>query len=334
MLKKVEIKGVRVLLLTLALCLFTATWAGAEKWQLSILWPPSNFSTQGVMRFADLVKERTGSRVIIEVHPGGALGFKGPDMLQVMKDGLVPIGEMLLGYVAGTEPLMDLSTMPFLVADYGEAHLLGVVSKPNMEKLFNKWNQKLLYWQFWPGAGLYSKKPVSSLEDLRGLKIRTFNNVSTQWVKNAGGNPVSLPWGDVYMAMSTGAIDALLTSSVSGADGKFWEVMSHFTGLGFTFGYSAVTVNLNAWNKISDKDKLIIVETAWQMEAEQEMQSIRSDKTSMAKLVQNGMKISEISRDFQKQCANVAKPIWEEWINKVGPDGKKMVEEFNTLTGK
>jgi TRAP-type transport system periplasmic protein len=327
-------QGFSILLLIAFLSLVGVHSAIAEKWQLSILWPASNFSTQGVMKFADLVKERTEGRVAIEVHPGGALGFKGPDMLQAMKDGLVPVGEMLLGYVAGTEPIMDLSTMPFLVADYGEAHLLGVVSRPYVQKVFNKWNQKLLYWQYWPGAGIYAKKPINSLEDLKGLKIRTFNNISTQWVMNAGGKPVSMPWGDVYMAMSSGAIDALLTSSVSGADGKFWEVMSHFTSLGFTFGYSAVTVNLTAWNKLSDKDKAIIIDAAHEMDEFQEKQSILSDKTSMAKLVANGMKVTEISPEFQKQCADLAKPIWTEWAGKVGPDGKLMIDEFNTLTGK
>lgn len=327
-------QGLSILLIVAFLSLVGVHSAMAEKWQLSILWPASNFSTQGVMKFADLVKDRTDGRVAIEVHPGGALGFKGPDMLQVLKDGLVPIGEMLLGYVAGTEPIVDLSTMPFLVADYGEAHLLGVVSKPYMQNVFKKWNQKLLYWQFWPGAGIYTKKPIASFEDLKGLKIRTFNNISTQWVKNAGGNPMSMPWGDVYMAMSTGAIDALLTSSVSGADGKFWEVMSHFTNLGFTFGYSAVTVNLNAWNKLSDKDKAIIIDTAWEMEEIQEKQSILADKTSVTKLVTNGMQVMDISPEFQKQCADLAMPIWEEWVSKVGPDGRSMMEEFKTLTGK
>jgi TRAP-type C4-dicarboxylate transport system substrate-binding protein len=241
---------------------------------------------------------------------------------------------MLLGYVAGTEPIMDLSTMPFLVADYGEAHLLGVISRPVIEKTFKKWNQKLLYWQFWPGAGIYSKKPISSIDDLQGLRIRTFNNISTQWVKSAGAKPVSMPWGDVYMAMSTGAIDALLTSSVSGADGKFWEVMSHFTSLGFTFGYSAVTVNLNTWDKLTDKDKLAIVESAREMERLQEKRSILADKSSMQELIDNGMKVTEMSATFQKACAELAGPIWAEWAEKVGPDAGKMIQDIKKLTGK
>jgi TRAP-type C4-dicarboxylate transport system substrate-binding protein len=199
--------------------------AASVNWPLAILWPAGNFSTQGTMEFAELVKERTNGEVDIVVHPGGALGFKGPEMLKVIRDGLAPIGEMLLGYVAGTEPIMDFSTMPFLVADADEAEQLGKLARGHIEQVFDKWDQKLLYWQFWPGAGIYSQKPIASLDDLKGLKIRTFNAVSTDWVKSAGGNPVSMPWGDVYMAMSTGAIDALITSTTSGADGKFWEVM-------------------------------------------------------------------------------------------------------------
>ena len=306
--------------------------AYAEKWQLSILWPAGNFSTQGVMKFSELVKEHTGGRLNIEVHPGGALGFKGPDMLQALKDGLVPVGEMLLGYVAGTEPLVDVSTMPFLVHGYGEAHVLGLVSGPYMDAIFKKWNQKRLYWQFWPGAGIYTKKPISSLEDLKGLRIRTFNSVSTQWVKNAGGKPVSMPWGDVYMAMSTGAIDALLTSSVSGADGKFWEVMTHFTNLGFTFGYSTVNANLDAWNRLSPEDRVAVLSAAVEMEAIQEKRSISADKAAMAKLVSHGMKVSAVSPEFQKQCSELAAPIWAEWAKKAGPEAATMLDEFKGLT--
>jgi TRAP-type transport system periplasmic protein len=334
MTRQTGIKGLLTCCMLATFILASAPDARADKWQLSILWPAGNFSTQGVMEFADLVSERTGGRLVIEVHAGGSLGYKGPDMLQVVKDGLVPVGEMLLGYVAGTEPVMDFSTMPFLVADYGEAHILGTVARPHIEKVFEKWNQKLLYWQYWSGAGLYTNKPINSLEDLKGLKLRTFNNVSTQWAKSAGAKPVSLPWGDVYMAMSTGSIDALLTSSVSGADGKFWEVMDHFTDLGFTFGYSAVTVNMNVWKALPADIRLAVLETAREMEARQEVRSIQADRNSVSKLVENGMTVSQITPEFRQACAALAEPIWEEWIKKSGPAGGEIIDEFRLLTGK
>jgi hypothetical protein len=109
--------------------------------------------------------------------------------------------------------------MPFLVSNPKEAHVLGVVAKPTLEKTFTKWNQKLLYSHFWPGAGLYTKKPVQSIQDLKDLKIRAFDATSTEWVKAAGGKPVTMP-GDVHGLVHQGG-DAVLTSSVSGI-GKFW----------------------------------------------------------------------------------------------------------------
>ncbi len=321
------------LAMTLILILALAPLATAKSvtWPLAILWPASNFSTQGAMDLAKVIKERTDGSLSIEVHAGGALGFKGPEMLKVIRDGLAPIGEMLLGYVAGTEPLMDFSTMPFLVANADQAGQLGVIARPVVEKVFDKWNQKMLYWQFWPGAGLYSQKPINSLEDLKGLKIRTFNAVSTAWVKAAGGNPVSLPWGDVYMAMSTGAIDALITSTTSGADGKFWEVMKYFTRLNFTFGYSAVTVNKKSFAGLDDKQKQALLETAKEMEKIQLERSLESDKKASAKLVEHGIKVSEMSPQFQKDCAALCSPIWAEWAKKAGPDATEILKKAETL---
>jgi len=306
--------------------------ATAEDWPLAILWPAGNFATQGTMEFSKLVKERSEGKLNIVVHPGGALGYKGPDMLRVVKDGLVPIGEMLLGYVAGAEPILDLSTMPFLVADYREAKALGTLSRSTMEKVLSKWNQRLLYWHFWPGAGIYTKKPVNSIEDLKDLKIRTFNAESTQWVKDAGGKPMTMPWGDVYMSLYTGGIDAVLTSTVSGVDGKFWEVTPHFANLGFTFGYSAVTANLGAWSKLPDKIKTILTDTAREMEGKQEQRAISSDQTATAELIKHGIKVSEISPAFRKQCSKLAEPIWANWVKRTGPEGESLLNEIRKMT--
>ena len=76
------------------------------------------------------------------------------------------------------------------------------------------------------------------------------------------------------------------------------------------------------------------LETAQEMERSQEMRSIQADKNSMAKLVQNGMTVSGMSDEFQKACAALAKPIWAEWVKKVGPEGAQIIDEFTELTGK
>lgn len=311
-------------------CLHQA--ARAEEWPLAILWSANNFATQGAMDFANLVKERSGGKLNITVHPGGALGYKGPEMLRVVKDGLVPIGEMLLGYVGGTEPIFDLSTMPFLVSNFEEARSLGVIARPTMEKAFAKWNQRLLYWHYWPGAGIYTKKAVQSIQDLKDLKIRAFDATSTEWVKAAGGKPVTMPWGDVYMALFTGEVDAVLTSSVSGVDGKFWEVTPFFTELGFTFGYSAVTVNTNAWNKLPEDLKTVVLAAAKEIEAKQENRAKSVDQTARAELVSRGIKVGGVSPDFRRQCLQLAEPLWANWVKRAGSDAQTLIDEVRKTT--
>lgn len=332
--RKCLVKSFFVFVMSTVFCLTNVPKASAEEWPLAILWPVNNFATQGAMEFAKLVKERSDGKLNITVHPGGALGYKGPDMLRVVKDGLVPIGEMMLGYVGATEPILNLSTMPFLVSNAKEAHELGVVARPTIEKAFAKWNQKLIYWHFWPGAGIYTKKPVQSIQDLKDLKIRAFDAMSTEWVKAAGGKPVTMPWGDVYMALFTGEVDAVLTSSVSGVDGKFWEVTPHFTDLGFTFGYSAVTVNTDAWNKLPDNLKKVLTATGKEMDAKQEEKAITVDQTARAELTKHGVKVSEVSPAFRQQCVQVAEPLWANWVKTAGPDAQTMINEVRKVTKK
>ena len=325
-------KSFSIFLMVAVFCLTIIPKASAEEWPLAIVWPVNNFATQGAMEFAKLVKERSEGKLNITVHPGGALGYKGPEMLRVVKDGLVPIGEMMLGYVGATEPILSLSTMPFLVSDSQGAHALGVVAKPTMEKSFTKWNQKLLYWHFWPGAGLYTKKPVQSVQDLKDVKIRAFDATSTEWVKAAGGKPVTMPWGDVYMALFTGEVDAVLTSSVSGVDGKFWEVTPYFTDLGFTFGYSAVTVNIDAWNKLPADLKKVLTATGQEMETKQENSAISVDQTARAELTKRGVKVSEISPAFRQQCVKIAEPLWASWVKTTGAEGQTLIDEVRKAT--
>lgn len=332
--RKCAAKRSFIFVMVAVFCLTILPKAGAEEWPLAILWPASNFATQGAVEFAKLVKERSEGKLNITVHPGGALGYKGPDMLRVVKDGLVPIGEMMLGYVGATEPILNLSTMPFLVSDPKEARALGVVARPTIEKTFTKWNQKLLYWHFWPGAGLYTKKPVHSIQDLKDLKIRAFDATSTEWVKAAGGKPVTMPWGDVYMALFTGEVEAVLTSSVSGVDGKFWEVTPHFADLGFTFGYSAVTVNIDAWKKLPEDLKKTLSAAAQEMDTRQENRAISVDQTARAELTKRGVKVSEISPAFRQQCVQVAEPLWANWVKTAGPDAQTLINEVRKATKK
>src|SRR3546814_616687 len=123
-----------------------ATSAQAEtNWDLPLAWPPGNLHVENAQAFADAVKEGTNGELVITLHPGGALGFKGPEMLRAVQDGLVPIGDILLNQQVGEEPFFGIESVPYLAAGYDEIAKLQEFSRPVYEEIAKKRNQKILY---------------------------------------------------------------------------------------------------------------------------------------------------------------------------------------------
>ncbi|HKV00099.1 MAG TPA: C4-dicarboxylate ABC transporter substrate-binding protein, partial [Vineibacter sp.] len=94
------------------------------KWDLSTVWPDGNFHTQNAKRFVEAVKAATGGAVDITVKAGGQLGFKGPEHLRAVRDGLVPMADVLNIQQIGDEPMMGTESVPFLVGSADELKVL------------------------------------------------------------------------------------------------------------------------------------------------------------------------------------------------------------------
>ncbi len=163
------------------------------QWNANSVWPPKNEHSVGLTEFAAKVKTATNGQLELMVQTGGALGYKGPELLKVVRDGLVPVSDMLISGVAGDEKVFQIVTLPFLVRNFDELHLLLNVSRPYFDKAAQKWNQKILYIAPWPGAGLWTKKKVTSLADMKGLKVRTYDKNGALVMEAVGATPWPSP---------------------------------------------------------------------------------------------------------------------------------------------
>ena len=110
----------------------------AEKWEFPLAWPLGNFHVKNAQIFADKVKEVTQGEVQITVHPGAALGYKGPEMLGAVRDGLVPIGDILLNQQVGEESFLGIESVPYLASGFVELRALQTFSRPVYEKIARK----------------------------------------------------------------------------------------------------------------------------------------------------------------------------------------------------
>lgn len=312
-------------------CLLLATLAGVVlagnvKMNLNAKYGATNFHTVGAQNFANLVKDYTKGSVDITVHAGSSLVKGNP--LKAVKDGTVAMTDMFIPFTSGGGKVFGISALPFIATSYEDAYRLYQVSKPAYEDTAKKWNQKLLYSVTWPASGFYSNKKMESLEDFKGAKTRTYDKNSADFVNGAGGNAVALPWGEVYSALRTGMVDSVITSSSSGKDGKFWEVLSDYTKINYAYPLQAVTINLDYWNSLDKAQQKAMLKAADEIEKAQWEAVKLEDKNALDTMAKNGMKISEASDELKKELDVIANKMLEEYLADADDQTKNIFKEY------
>ena len=303
--------------------------AGAERWDMHVAWPPANFHTKGVMRFADLVKAKTGGKLEIVVHPGGALGFKGAEILRVVRDGTLPIAEVLMGNVQGDEPIFGLTSLPLLAGSYDDAWRLYEIARPYYEKALARNNAMLLYAVPWPPSGIYAKKLLKSTADFKGLKVRTYDANSAEFVRLLGAEGIAIPFSELYTALSTGLVNAVLTSTVTGVDAKLWEVTNYFHRINYAYPLNMVIVNKAMFERLPKDVQEAVLEAAKQVEKEQWNNSKKADLASELALKNHGMTVvKNIDPELKKAMKDAAKKLWDKWLALAGEEGKAIFKAY------
>ena len=317
------IKNNFIILMLLA----SSIYAANVKMDLNAKYGATNFHTKGAVKFAKLVKKYSNGSVNITVHPGSSLVKGNP--LKAVKDGTVAMTDMFIPFTSGGGKVFGISALPFIATSYEDAYRLYQLSKKAYEKTAKKWNQKFLYSVTWPASGFYSNKALNSTNDFKGLKTRTYDKNSANFVNGAGGNAIALPWGEVYSALRTGMVNSVVTSSESGKNGKFWEVLKNFTKIKYAYPLQAVTINLDYWRSMNASQKNAILAAAAIVEKEQWDAVKDVDKSSLKALSDNGMIVLEASDELKKELNVLAKNMLQKYLADAPNDIKKIFKQYN-----
>lgn len=300
--------------------------AGNIKMDLNAKYGANNFHTKGAVKYAQLVKDYSKGSVNITVHAGSAL-IKG-NPLKAVKDGTVAMTDMFIPFTSGGGKVFGISALPFIANSYEDAFKLYQLAKPAYEKTARKWNQKILYSVTWPASGFYSKSEVTKLDDFVGVKTRTYDKNSAAFINKAGGSAVALPWGEVYSSLRTGLVDSVVTSSASGKDGKFWEVLSNYTKINYAYPLQAVSINLDYWNSLDKAQQKAMLKAAKEIEKAQWEAARQEDKVALEMLTENGMKVSEATPELKAQLDKIANELLEDYLDGANSQIKAIFEEY------
>ena len=221
------------------------------------------------------------------------------------------------------------SALPLLVSSYDDAWALYEAAKPAYEEALARNNQMLLYAAPWPPSGFYTEAVLSAPADLEGLKMRTYDANSAEFAKGLGAEGLAIPFSELYTALSTGLINAVLTSSQTGVDASLWEVTDTFTRINYAFPLNMVSVNMDAFNALTEVEQAALVEAAAEVEAMQWEASSGADDASAATLEENGMSVSsDVSGELQSAMEAVAADLEANWLELAGDAGATVLNSY------
>lgn len=273
--------------------------------------PDGNFMVKANTQFADEVASATGGAVKIVIHPGGALGFAGPDLLRSVRDGLVPMANMAGVQQNGEDKLFDTEGLPFLVNNQEELAILHKHLRPALNDVAARYNQKFLYFVPTPAQYLYTKMEVDNLNALAGLQTRGGDKSTVDVVTALGMAGVFLPWGELIPALASGRVDAVVTSATSAVDGRFWEFLKYVYVVNGTGLSHIVSINLDSWNQISPENQAKIEEIAARLQPEFWALSKAQGDNAIKVLEENGMVLVNYPQAMRDDILARTRPLLE-----------------------
>ncbi|WP_439497693.1 TRAP transporter substrate-binding protein [Bosea sp. (in: a-proteobacteria)] len=300
------------------------------KWNLPAAYPSDNPHSENLVAFAKDVETGTGGKLLITVHPGAAL-FKAPEIKRAVQTGQAQMGEVLLSIHENEDPLFGIDVVPFLATSFADSMKLYKASKAAIEKKLDAQGLKLLFMVPWAPQGVYAKKEINTIDDMKGLKWRSYNVGTARLGELLGMQSVTIQAAELPQALATGVVNSFMSSGGTGYDSKAWESLTHFYDVQAWIPKDATFVNKAAFNALDKATQDAILKAA--ATAEERGWKAWEAKTSwyLDQLKAKGMKVNAPSTALKDGFKKAGETLTADWLKKAGADGQAIVDAYKKM---
>ena len=313
--------------LSLAATLGAGLTQAQTKWDLASAYPANNFHTENLVQFANDVDKATAGKLKITVHANASL-FKATEIKRAVQGGQAQAGEVIQANLQNEWAIYGADGLPFLADSYDESVHLQAAQRPLVEKKLAEQGMVYLYAVAWPPQGLFTKKPITSAADLRGIKWRAYSPATARIADLVKAQPVTVQAAELSQALATGVVEATMTSGATGMDSKLYEHLKYYYDLQAWLPKNMVIVNRKAFDALDKPTQTAVMNAAAAAEARGLAASKRVDTESKAKLKANGMQVLEPSAQLKADMKKVGETMLTEWLEKSGADGQSLLASF------
>lgn len=286
---------------------------------------PGNPRHEAALKFAEIVKARSQGRIEVQVAPAGQLGDDAA-MVTALRTGALDLSANSQGAVANAVPEYAAFGMPFLFGSSAEAFKLldGPLGKELAEKSAQKGLVVLGYWDNGIRHMSNGKRPITKVEDLKGLKMRTPpDSVLVDIMQALGAEAQQIKFAELYVALQQGVVDGQENPIMNFHASKLYEVQKHLALTAHQFQMTPFLVGKRSWDRLSEDDRKVLSEAAAEATALQRRLSQEADDKLLADLKTKGVQVTTVDKAaFAKATAAVD----DKWLAQpIGPYLKKVI---------
>ncbi|MBV7521264.1 TRAP transporter substrate-binding protein [Ensifer sp. ENS12] len=276
----------------------------------------------GMEKFAELVKDKSGGKIEVKLFPGGTLGGD-VQTVSALQGGVIEMTVLNAGILANNVKQFGAVDLPFLFDSGAEADKVmdGAFGDSLLKLLPDTGLVGLGYWELGFRNLTNNRHPVTKLEDIKGLKIRTIQSpIPIELFNTLGANAVPLPYTELYTALETGTVDGQENPAANILNAKFYEVQKYMTLTRHQYNPQIVLVSKKFWDGLNDEEKAVLEAAATEARDYQRKVSREADAAALEEIRKTGMEVSEFSPEETQKLRDAVKPVIEKFSAEIGAE--------------
>lgn len=285
--------------------------------------PVGNIIYNMSAKFAEIVKQKTNGEVVIKIVPSAQLGT-GRAMIEALQTGTVELTDITNSVLGSYEPSRGIFDLPYIFRD--SAHMgkvfdgpMGLEASDALEKRVGV--TPVIEGVFEGPRKVYNRlRPINTLDDLKGLKIRVMESpINLASFKALGANPVPMAFSELYMGLQQGTVDGAEGAAINYLTVKFFEVAKFFSATDHLNSPLEIIASTKWLNSLPPEYKKAVLEAGLEAVKWERSQWDQSERDAEAELVKQGVKINTVDlAPFRK----AVEPVWEEFGTKLNAKDK------------
>ena len=299
--------------------------AAAAGWTVATEYPATSIPGEGVTHFAAAA---TARGVPVTAATDGPGGYRSAAALTVLAEGRFAAVDSFTGAMNAVDPLFLLSSLPFLTASHADAARLLDLARPHYVAALGRHGATLLWTTPWPPSGLWTRRPVSKPEDLRGLRVRTYDTTGTEVLRAAGATAEVLSFAEVNARLEAGTLDAVLSSGDGGAGRQLWRWLPNFTELNYAWPLSLGFASTARMAALAPEQRDAVVQAGTETQTRQWQAIIGRLEANRRVMRENNVAIHEPDAALRAALRSAAGDAVTQWRGQAGAAGAAILSAY------